>query len=219
MGGNSRQRDSMIQGRVYTRGSYTPPPGSPPGSHHNQQFHQVTSSHKHLLWFSTALLIRVNSLINKTPPLALTTAPHIITAPKQPAVPAGLFSAIWEAICHPLGLSRAPVSRDKRPPVLPVGGADPHGCPPTSPSPACQRPASGEPNHPARWVFGVREWRSLGCDLLMAGQIWREGYRNDPGQDFWRNTLQAQKPSCPTPQSFPVNHNFSRRCVLVSEGS
>lgn len=56
-----------------------------------------------------------------------------------------MFSAIWEAICHPLGLSRVPTCGVKRPRCPSCGRNCPPSCPPTrhSPEPLAQALADG----------------------------------------------------------------------------
>lgn len=111
----------------------TLPPSCPRlTSHHSHQFHQVTPSLKHLLWRSSALHIRSNALTNQTAPLAPPPLPPHHDCPQTtPCTSWAVFSAIWEAIRHPPGPLVHRSAGRKGPTHLPVGGADPHGCPPT----------------------------------------------------------------------------------------
>lgn len=127
------------------RGPHTLSPGCSPESCHNHQFHQVTPSLEHLLRFSIALHIRCSSLTNQMPPLAPHHCPTIMTVPINPCTS-------WTVLCHvgghllSPGLAHTPICRGKWPhcpspsppprrpvttAVLPMRGADPHGCSPT----------------------------------------------------------------------------------------
>lgn len=104
----------------------------PPRLHHNHQSHQVTPSLRHLPWLSSALRIRPNSLTNQTAPLA----PHHCLphhdSPQTTPAPAGLCSLpSGKPSAIPPALLCTCVQGEKTPTNLPIGVADPRGCPPT----------------------------------------------------------------------------------------
>lgn len=98
--------------------------------------------------FSTVLHSRSTSLTNQMPPLAPLHWPthHCCPATAHGTSWAVLFT-IWEATCHPPGLSLPRSAGRRGPSVLPMGGADPHGCPLTRHSPEL----TTAPCHQAVW--------------------------------------------------------------------